>query len=246
MIRYHGTPMYPATNMATAFIGKHAMVSFEAPEQIEVAAEVCQSVVLDNGAFSAWKAGRTYDFDGYAQWAEKWLAHPGVTWAVIPDVINGSEQENDDLLAAWSLPETLSVPVWHMHESVERLERLMDYPRVALGSSGEFATIGTGKWWKRMAEAMEVACDENGLPRVKLHGLRMLDPGVFSKLPLASADSCSVARNVGLDTRWKSALLPSNRTLRAQILMDRIETHATCAQWNADNIKLYQNFELLG
>ncbi len=46
-----------------------------------------------------------------------------------------------------------------------------------------------------MAQAMAQACDL-GRPRVKLHGLRMLDVEVFSRLPLASADSTNVARNI--------------------------------------------------
>src|SRR5277367_2620868 len=58
VIHYHGLPMTPAADMVKAFSGRHGMVSFEHPDQIENAVEVCQSIVLDNGAFSAWKAGR--------------------------------------------------------------------------------------------------------------------------------------------------------------------------------------------
>lgn len=222
------------------------MVSYEHPEQLEVAAEICQSVVLDNGAFSAWKQGKTYDFAGYADWAAKWVKHPAVDWCVIPDVIDGSEAQNDELLARWTLPNSVSVPVWHLHESLDRLQRLLAYPRLALGSSGEYATIGNDRWWKRMAEAMRVICDENGLPRTKLHGLRMLDPGVFSKLPFASADSCNVARNVGIDLKWKGPYTPPSRYSRAIVLMERIERHASAAYWSEDAIAAYQNLELFG
>jgi hypothetical protein len=31
---------------------RHAFVSFERPEQVALAAEICQSFALDNGAFS--------------------------------------------------------------------------------------------------------------------------------------------------------------------------------------------------
>ena len=58
MIHYHGLPMTPAADMVRGFARRHGMVSFEHPDQIENAAEVCQSVVLDNGAFSAWKSGK--------------------------------------------------------------------------------------------------------------------------------------------------------------------------------------------
>ena len=233
--------------MVRAFPGRHAMVSFENPEQLEIVAEVCQSFALDNGAFSAWKQDKEHDFGGYANWALAWMHHPGFDWAVIPDVIDGSEEDNDRLLALWALPPWCSVPVYHMHESLDRLARLMTglYPRVALGSSGAFAEVGDRKWWRRMAEIMEVACVD-GRPRRKLHGLRMLNPGVFSKLQLASADSCNVARNVGLDSRWKGAYIPESRAVRALILMERIEKHASSTLWSEAVIDDYQNMELFG
>lgn len=248
MIHYHGTPMTPAGDMVKSFSGKHAMVSFERPDQIEVAAEICQSVVLDNGAFSAWKNNVPHDFYGYEKWAEKWLLHPSVDWAVIPDVIDGDEKENDEMLARWGLPCHYSVPVWHLHESLDRLKRLCDgrYPRVALGSSGKFSFVGDIDWWKRMSEAMRTICDSSGRPIVRLHGLRMLDPGVFSRLPLASADSCNVARNVGLDDRWTGAYAPQSRYVRAMVLMDRIERHASASRWSDEWIDKYTNHDLFG
>jgi|SRR5579859_8139892 len=247
MIHYHGTPMTPAADMVKSFAARHAMVSFEHPEQIELAAEICQSVVLDNGAFSAWRQGKPHDFKGYGDWCEAWLRHPAVEWCVIPDKIDGTEEENDALIADWwFLPPAQSVPVWHMHESLARLERLLVWPRIALGSSGEFARIGGKKWWARMAQAMDVVTDKDGRPLTKLHGLRMLDPGVFSKLPLASGDSCKVARNVGIDKAWKGTYLPHSKAMRALIIMERTERHASANRWSREVIGDYQNMELLG
>lgn len=246
MIHYHGTPMTSTLDMVKAFAGKHAMVSYEHPEQLELAAEVCQSIVLDNGAFSAWQQGKVYDFNGYADWASRWIRHPAVDWCVIPDRIDGSESDNKSLVEAWSLPRASSVPVWHFHESLDYLEWLMQWPRIALGSSGQYAEIGTAHWWARVSEAMRVICDDQGRPKVKLHGLRMLDPGVFSKIPLASADSCNVARNVGLDTRWKGSYTPKSKYARAIVLMERIECHASSAYWSEEVIDSYQNYQLFG
>lgn len=76
--------MTPLADMLRAMRGRHAMVSFEDHRQIEEACEVCQSVVLDNGAFSAWRQGKPHDFAGYQGWAASWLRHPCVEWAVIP------------------------------------------------------------------------------------------------------------------------------------------------------------------
>ena len=150
---------------------------FEDPRQIEVAAEICQSVVPDNGAFSAWRQGKPYDFEASPRGPRSGSRHPCVEWAVIPDVIDGNEAQNDALLDDWPLPASVSVPVYHMHEDIARLVRLAErFPRVALGSSGEYATVGTDQWWARMADMMDAICDAEGRPLVKLHGLRMLDP----------------------------------------------------------------------
>lgn len=233
MIHYHGLPITPVLSMQRALAGKHAMVSFEHPDQIREAAEVCQSIVLDNGAFSAWRAGAAHDFAGYVEWAGEWLRHPAVDWCVIPDVIDGDEAANDKLLAAWPHELAFSVPVYHLHESLDRLARLVeDYPRVAFGSSGQYADPGNARWWGRMADVMRVACDEDGMPRAKLHGLRMLDPTIFSHIPLASADSCNVARNIGIDSRWTGAYAPASKTVRATILIDRIEAHGSASRWS--------------
>ncbi len=151
MIHYHGTPFTPNGDMIKSFTAKHCMVSFERPDQIEIAAEICQSVVLDNGAFSAWRQEKKYDFDGFAEWAALWVKHPCVDWCVIPDKIDGTETDNDALIADWPLPMPCSVPVWHMHESLSRLERLLEFPRLALGSSGQYATVGNAQWWSSPA-----------------------------------------------------------------------------------------------
>lgn len=168
----------------------------------------------------------------YYQFVCALYRHPGFDFALIPDVIDGTEQENRALMAAWPFDKSVGVPVWHLHESLPYLQQLCDYwPRVALGSSGEFATIGTPRWWHRMSEAMDVLCP-SGKPLVKIHGLRMLDPEVFTKFPFSSADSTNVARNVGLDSRWTGSYTPANKAGRGQVLADRIEAFNSAPAWS--------------
>jgi hypothetical protein len=113
------------------------------------------SVMLDNGAFSAWTRGAAVDWAAFYAWATPHLRHPH--WAVIPDVIDGDEAANDALLDACPLPRALSAPVWHMHESLGRLARLASfYPRICIGSSGEFAVPGLPAWRQRIDAAWEV------------------------------------------------------------------------------------------
>lgn len=251
MIHYHGLPMWPQSDMPRAFAARHGMVSFEHPEQIEIAAEVCQSVALDNGAFSAWKKKQKHDFNGYLAWCERWISHPAVEWCVIPDVIDGTESKNKDLIIKWrgetDFDNAFSVPVWHMHESLHFLNWLMcSSARIALGSSGEYSDPGTPKWWARMAEAMDVLTDRLGQPMVKLHGLRMLDPLIFAQFPLSSADSCNVARNVGIDSKWSGPYAPVSKHMRALVMMDRIERHASARRWIREGAGTQHNLELLG
>lgn len=235
MIHYHGLPITPCTAALAAVQAGHAFVSYAHADQLGTAVIACQSFALDNGAFSAWKTGKAItDWSGYYEWADKARRVPSCDFAVIPDVIDGDEAANDSLLAEWPLPKWFGVPVWHMHESLDRLERLAagDWMRVGIGSSGEFATVGNAQWWMRMAQAMRVLCDEQGRPRVKLHGLRMLDPAVFSRLPFASADSTNIGRNVGIDKHWSAGhYLPPTKEARAQVMRARIEAHNAPAEW---------------
>lgn len=247
MIHYHGLPMTPTLDMIRAFAGKHAMVSFYEPRQIEHAAEVCQSIALDNGAFSAWIAGKSPNFSGYIDWATHWLKHPAVDWCLIPDRIDGDEHDNRLLVERWPLATSLSVPVFHYHESLGYLRWLMsEFPRVALGSSGEYATPGTDSWWSRTAEIMEVMCDADGMPKVKIHGLRALNPDHFSYIPYSSGDSTAVARNVGIDVKWNGPYAPRDQWVRAMVLMNRIEAHASARRWCGLSSGVQRNMELLG
>jgi len=225
MIHYHGLPITPDTAAEVAARAGHVFVSFAYPGQMGLAVTGCQSFGIDSGAYSAWRAGESIlDWSGYYTFAAAALKQPPCDFAVIPDVIDGTEKDNDALVEAWPLPRWFGAPVWHLHESLGRLLRLVDiFPRVCLGSSGAFAQIGTDRWWRRMHEAMRTVCDDAGAPRCRLHGLRMLDPHVFRKFPFASADSTNIARNIGLDMKWSGPYAPPTKESRVQLMRSRIE-----------------------
>lgn len=234
MIHYHGLPITPSTAALKAVSVGHAFVSFRHKDQLNIAVEVCQSFAIDNGAFSAWRSGSPItDWSEFYEWSAMCLDHPSCDFAVIPDVIDGTEDDNDLLLMQWPHGIHRGAPVWHMHESLERLERLVrQWPRVCIGSSGEYATVGNEKWWGRVHEMLPVMCKPSGFPWCKLHGLRMLNPKVFTKLPFASADSTNIGRNVGIDKHWsKGNYLPMIKEARAQIMRERIEFHNSPARW---------------
>jgi hypothetical protein len=205
--------------------GRSFCVSYAAPAQVALCHELGQACMLDNGAFSYWRQDKPTDWPGYYRWVEPWLEHPN-TWAVIPDVIDGTEQENDALLVQWfqrRLPK--GAPVWHLHEPIERLKRLCHgYQRVCIGSSGQYAVVGTDAWHRRMEQAMNAVCDPT--PRAWLHMLRgMALAG--SQYPFASVDSTDVARNHNRDgndalemaLRWDGRQCPARWVYREQLSM---------------------------
>lgn len=234
MIHYHGLPITPATAAVEAIGGGHAFISFASYRlQASVALEYAQSFALDNGAFSAWTKGEPIkDWREFYDWVKTLMNHPGFDFAVIPDVIDGGEEDNDRLLGEWPFAKHIGAPVWHMHESFDRLARLATgWPRICIGSSGEYARVGDERWWGRMGTAMNVICDFNGQPICKVHGLRMLNPKVFSRLPLSSADSTNIGRNIGIDKAWKGSYTPPTKEARARVMRQRIESVNGAARW---------------
>ncbi len=192
MIHYHGTPITPRDKLYE-LAGRHFCVSAAEPRDVRVCHEIGQSVMLDNGAYSFWRNSRIPNWPGVYDWMEPWLDYP-TTWAVIPDVIDGSEEDNDVLLMQWAyrgLPK--GAPVWHLHESLNRLYRLVEaYERICFGSSGAYAVVGTDQWRRRVCEAFETIADRQG--RVPwIHMLRGMAVG--TQYPFGSVDSTDIARN---------------------------------------------------
>lgn len=236
MIHYHGGPITPDTCAIKAWSARHAFISFAATQQMNLASEITQSFALDNGAFTLWKRGGGVHWPDYYDWVNVWRFHPGFDFAVIPDVIEGTEQENDELAAKWPFPKHQGAVVWHVNESFDRLKRLAkEYPRVCIGSSGEWDVSSPKKFLIRAEQAIRSICNGDNRPICKLHGLRMLNPDIFSKLPLSSADSTNIARNIGLDSAWKGTYQPKSKETRAVILAERIESSnstSSLENWN--------------
>jgi len=244
MIHYHGGPLGKSAQSHEFFAGRHSLISYAHRAELETMAEVSHSFVLDNGAFSVWKSGKQLDVDGYTSWVDDWRRHPGFDWALIPDVINGTEKDNDSLIADWPYPAD-GVPVWHLNESLDRLERLSsEWHRVALGST-EGMEPGSSRFWNRIAQAMEVVCDEDGRPSCKLHGLRMLDPRIFESLPLASADSAAASIRSFMPGERFGIYLPKKESQRANIIADRVEACNSVPRWTA-NITVQTELKLCG
>jgi hypothetical protein len=221
-IPYHVTPITP-NHVLLALAGRHFMVRYGRHEQLDLVQSIAASIVYDNGAYGvfveameAYEAAKasglnvslddflkqSIDWNGYYGWVDPLLDNP-TSWAIIPDEIGKSGQEQDMLLKQWPHGKERGAPVWHMDEPIGRLLRLIEeYPRVCIGSTGEYWQIWVpGRygldlnpdWEERMDEVWEEI--ERVFKRTPYtHGLRML--GVLSRRwPLASGDASNYAQN---------------------------------------------------
>ena len=245
MIHYHGGPLGRANQSHEFFRGRHSLISFQHRDELEIMAEVSHSFIFDNSSFSVWKSGKSLDVQGYYQWVDDWHKHPGFDWALIPDVIEGTEEENDRLIDEWPFNE--GVPVWHLNESIGRIHRLAkDWNRIALGSTSGM-NPGSKKYWARMAQVMDKVCDSAGRPVCKLHGLRMLNPDIFRHIPLASADSTNAVMWSFMPKDKFGIFAPRRESQRANVVADRVEAWNSASVWNpSKEITIQQEIQLCG
>lgn len=232
-LHFHGTPITPAEVLLT-LAGRCFCVSYFRPEQVRQAHQIGQSVMLDNGAFSAFTQGKPVkDWSGYYAWCDQWLDHP-TTWAVIPDEIDAGSQQQDALLREWPHGER-GAPVWHMDEPIDRLARLTEtWPRVCIGSTGEFWQILSPAWTRRMDEAWDsLAARHTRTPTVHmLRGMQL----ATREWPFASVDSTDIGRNHNRGWRKDDPAqvadeLPRDKTLSARAMADRWDAAQCPAQW---------------
>jgi hypothetical protein len=191
MIHYHGTPLSPRSELFK-LAGKCFCVPFSDARDAETCLSIGQSVMFDNGAFSAFTQGKPFDAAAYMAWVEPLVSPPH--WAVIPDVIDGTVEQQRDMTAAWALPPELSAPVWHMGLPIDYLLELADeFPRLCFGSTAQYWQVGSDDWARRADEAFDA------LARVHRHlpWIHMLRGMALSgdRWPFASVDSVNVARN---------------------------------------------------
>lgn len=190
-LHYHGTPISPIEALYE-LAGRCFCVSFAAPQDVVRCHSIGQSIMLDNGAFSLWKTGKATSWPEYYVWSDKWLEYQN-TWAVIPDVIDGSEEQQADLIAQWPHGQK-GAPVWHMNEGLGRLLSLIErWGRVCIGSTKAYATVLSDAWRRRMDEVWDAIVRLfHRIPIVHmLRGMQCCG----MRWPFASVDSTDIGRN---------------------------------------------------
>lgn len=164
-------------------------------------------LLVDNGAYSAYTNKVDVDWLAFEVWAGAIArAHPAAI-VVLPDIIDGIEAQNDELIretwAGLSLEQDVEMErlmvVWHLHESLERLQRLVEegWQWIALGSSGEYWDPKTKAWADRIELAF-AAIDEitqPGMGNRRPHIHMMRAQLQHQQHDFDSSDSTNVARN---------------------------------------------------
>lgn len=206
----HGTPITPK-RLLPQLKGGSFCVSYMNPEQLDECIELVgkdQILILDNGAFTAWKKGITLDaawWDGFYTWANAAMDRCPQAVAVIPDVIEGNEEDNLQLIKDALHQEKLKYPeramaIWHLNESLDQLQKLYRiFNFVGFGSCQEYDIARNKPGSEYLERIKEVFAHMNywdikfNITRPWIHMMRGL--GVLDKIGFDSADSCNVAIN---------------------------------------------------
>lgn len=217
----YGLPLNP-THLLAQLKGGSFCVSYGTRDrlgkQLDQAIELVGDdgiLLVDNGAFSAFKAGvdtmndEAY-LEGYAAWAGEILDRCPQAIAVYPDVIGGTEAQNKQLvLDTMMLFDDCerAMPIWHMNESLEYLCWMAEsFGYIGIGSAGEYFQVGTASWHARMTQALAaidalVADSEGSLVRPRIHLMRA--QSMAHLYAVDSSDSTNVAVNHNRQLRKK-------------------------------------------
>jgi hypothetical protein len=157
-------------------------------------------VLLDSGAYSAWRQESEVDLDAYIQFIKdnQALIHSYVNLDVIParwgkaptaqEVEESAQQgwKNMEYMEAQGLK---PIPVFHQGERFYWLERMMathDY--IGIAPSKDFGANLKKVWLDRV---FDFITDDKGYPKIKTHGFGVTAVPLIFRYPWYSIDSLS-------------------------------------------------------
>ena len=157
-------------------------------------------ILLDSGAYTAFRKGIEIDIDEYAEFVRTWSHFFFHQFNL--DVINDAEASynNWDYLRKQGI---YTIPVWHMGTAEKWLELYLeetDY--IAIGA---IANLNTGKRRTSLQDVWNRLLLRNGVPHHKVHGLGLTQMGIVSMFPWYSVDSFTPV----ISAVWGSILIPS-------------------------------------
>lgn len=167
-------------------------------------------LLMDSGAYSAWKGGGEIDFNEYISFCKSHIKRIGmvVNLDVIPgkpfvklnknDIEQSAIQgwKNYETMCISGIPKEKIIHVFHQGESFSLLKKIvaeMDY--IGLSPAND-KTASQREIW--LDQCMKYVLDSNGMPLVKFHGFGITIFALMFKYPWFSLDSTTwmhVGRN---------------------------------------------------
>lgn len=160
----------------------------------ESSAEVPINLMMDSGAYSAWRTGNPIDLVEYCDWLEEHQHRIG-PYAALDEIdpddpVNAARRSYENL--EYMLGRGLCpIPVFHIREPFEWLERILATKVPYVGLSGT-SLIGDQRgifdWY---SQAWGYMTTPEGLPTVYVHAFGEATPQALTAFPWKSADSAS-------------------------------------------------------
>jgi hypothetical protein len=186
------------------------------------------SVMVDSGAFTAWKQGKAIDLEDYLRWLEA----PAFTFetAIALDVIGDA----DASVSNWQrmrarAPHVRLMPVWHEGDPIEHLDEY----------AARAPIVGLGRIEGRRSEVKTLEFYDaafNRWPTLAMHALGNANPTTLEPYPFASFDSTGWQRDAAYSNaaRW-----PFNRCSRETRMRAYLEATETVEHRPAKQMRLF-------
>lgn len=242
MIHYHGAPCPGnAESQVKFFRHRDALLSYANRKKVsaEVIFDICRSFILDNGAFTYWKNNEEPKWDDFYCWVENYRFHPRFQWFLVPDIIGGSVEENNKQLVICPMPINITVPVFHVGEPLDRIMMIIEkgYHCIGIGTTPGFE-LKSAAFFNEMRKIFETVCNHEGIPKIKVHGLRMLDPEIVREFPFSSCDSATSAMESIFDCKWGHRYFPKTQSGRAALVADYLESSQSPSFYKSKPIQM--------
>lgn len=145
------------------------------------------SLFIDSGAYSAHTIGEEIDLTEYIQFIKDNLDIVDVYSNL--DVIGDAKAtlKNQEFMESQGLQ---PIPAFHVHEDFNYLRKYIEkYDYVALGGMAQLRNGNLLAEW--LDKCWDIICDEDGIPKVKIHGFAITRLDLILRYPWYSVDSSS-------------------------------------------------------
>lgn len=150
-------------------------------------------IFVDSGAFSAWRLKCPVDINQYCNWLkqnEDWIEVYAALDQIIPSDPEEAARQSYENLVFMRKQGLNPIPVWHVRESVDWLNRMLDLGCKYIGLSGTSidSMIATDDWYEL---AWSHLVDSSGAPLVQVHAFGEARESCMKKFPWTSSDAAT-------------------------------------------------------